>query len=142
MSVASLAPAPAARPPRHRRRRPRRDARRRLHRVAASGGDDDDGGGVFGFLRRLVAPGDGDGDGDGDGGSSSAAGAFAGKEDRERAALRATALRGTTLERRKLLLAYDAETDGWNAGGARRGRRRIDLASSSYRYRRKIFSRC
>lgn len=44
------------------------------------------------------------------------AAAFAGTESAECAMLRAKVLGGTVLAQRKLVLVYDAEEDGWNAG--------------------------
>ena len=41
---------------------------------------------------------------------------FTGQESKECSMLRQKVLKGTVLAYRKLILAYDAETDGWNAG--------------------------
>jgi hypothetical protein len=44
-------------------------------------------------------------------------GAFTGSESNECAMLRAKVLRDTVLARRKLLMVYDADKDGWDAVG-------------------------
>ena len=90
--------------------RPRSNHRRPgVGTVRAGGGDQSGGpGGFFGKLFRgelgVSAP-------EGFPGAS-----FTGQESKECSMLRQKVLKGTVLAYRKLILAYDAETDGWNAG--------------------------
>ena len=78
-------------------------------RVRAGGGDQS--GGPGGFLGKLFR---------GELGVSAPEGfpgaSFKGQESKECSMLRQKVLKGTVLAYRKLILAYDAETDGWNAG--------------------------
>ena len=77
-------------------------------RVRAGG---DESGGPGGFFRKLFT---------GELGVSAPAGfpgaSFTGQESKECSMLRQKVLQGTVLANRKLILAFDADKDGWNAG--------------------------
>ena len=77
-------------------------------RVRAGG---DESGGPGGFFRKLFT---------GELGVSAPAGfpgaSFTGQESKECSMLRQKILQGTVLANRKLILAFDADKDGWNAG--------------------------